>query len=320
MRLILSRKGLDSAWGGVPSPILSDGRLVSVPIPEPEGPIDPGGGRGCGYRDILVDESTTFADLLDRLGVRALRYPTRGGVARLPPAAAGAHLDPDVRRGARPRPPGWRPLFGQTGAAQGHLARRGVGAGDLFLFFGWFRHVVADGGSLSFTGPDLHVLWGWLEVAEVVAVDDDTDLPWADGHPHLAGRDRPRYARGNTLYLARRRLRRHPTLPGAGTFPTYRDALRLTAVSERERAQARGRSDIAAVGATRRSRWSLPAALHPSRTAAPMSGNPPGRWRLDGDRALLDAAPRGQEFVVDTTPAIRAWVDGLLTDPGPCLD
>lgn len=33
MKLILSRKGFDSGYGGMPSPILPDGRLVPLPIP-----------------------------------------------------------------------------------------------------------------------------------------------------------------------------------------------------------------------------------------------------------------------------------------------
>ncbi len=34
MRIILSRKGFDSGSGGVPNPILPDGRLVPLPIPD----------------------------------------------------------------------------------------------------------------------------------------------------------------------------------------------------------------------------------------------------------------------------------------------
>ena len=35
-RLILSRKGFDSSAGGGPSPILNDGRIFSLPIPQKE--------------------------------------------------------------------------------------------------------------------------------------------------------------------------------------------------------------------------------------------------------------------------------------------
>jgi len=33
MKVILSRKGFDSQYGGMPSPILPDGTLLSLPIP-----------------------------------------------------------------------------------------------------------------------------------------------------------------------------------------------------------------------------------------------------------------------------------------------
>lgn len=33
MKIILSRKGFDSSNGGIPSPILPDGTLLSIPIP-----------------------------------------------------------------------------------------------------------------------------------------------------------------------------------------------------------------------------------------------------------------------------------------------
>jgi len=33
MKIILSRKGFDSTYGGFPSPIFEDGRMISLPIP-----------------------------------------------------------------------------------------------------------------------------------------------------------------------------------------------------------------------------------------------------------------------------------------------
>ena len=36
MKVILSRKGFDSCYGGHPSPILPDGRMISLPIPSSE--------------------------------------------------------------------------------------------------------------------------------------------------------------------------------------------------------------------------------------------------------------------------------------------
>ena len=36
MKVVFSRKGFDSQYGGMPSPILSDGTLLSLPIPSKE--------------------------------------------------------------------------------------------------------------------------------------------------------------------------------------------------------------------------------------------------------------------------------------------
>ncbi len=52
-----------------------------------------------------------------------------------------AHLDPDLSYSSIPRPEGWRPIFGQAGAAESHLQARGVTSGDVFIFYGWFKRV-----------------------------------------------------------------------------------------------------------------------------------------------------------------------------------
>ena len=82
------------------------------------------------------------------------------------------HLDPDIDRSADNRLPGWRPSLGQTGAAQTHLDGQGVGPGDVFLFFGWFREVEAVSRNWRYVprAPDLHVMFGWLEVGAVIPV------------------------------------------------------------------------------------------------------------------------------------------------------
>jgi hypothetical protein len=137
VKLVLSRKGFDSSSGGAPSPILPDGTMFSLPVPLARSVKT--------YNDIRKgrDESTM---------VRLVEDLTGGNIGR----DALAHLDPDLHHAALDRAPGWRPCFGQTDAAQTHLEGCGVGRGDLFLFFGWFResakHTMADGPSTE-TAP-----------------------------------------------------------------------------------------------------------------------------------------------------------------------
>ncbi len=120
MKLILSRKGFDSSAGGVPSPIFPDGRMVSLPIPDKKSVVT--------YGEIQY-EGGSIGPLVEEL--------TGGRIL----SKYRAHIDPDIARDSLPRQRGWRPIFGQTGQAQGHLRKSDVGVGDLFLFFGLFRCV-----------------------------------------------------------------------------------------------------------------------------------------------------------------------------------
>ena len=65
-------------------------------------------------------------------------------------------------------------MLGQTGITQGHLDKQDVGTGDVFLLFGLYRRVeeTAHGWRFVRNAPELHVLWGWLQVAQKRRVTD----------------------------------------------------------------------------------------------------------------------------------------------------
>lgn len=281
MKLILSRKGFDSSAGGVPSPIFSDGRMVSLPIPDRASPIR--------YADVRLPDGGSMGELVASL--------TDSRV----PAHHLAHLDPDLCPASIPRAPGWRPMLGQAGAAQGHLRKQGVGPGDLFLFFGLFRDVHPRGGRwryLAGSHPQ-HVLFGWLQIADVrpVSAASARELPWASQHPHLHHAP----GRGNTLYLAAERLILpcvRAGLPGAGLFPEYDSRLRLTSP-----------------GATRPGQWRLPRWFSPSGRRSRLSFHAADtRWTNDQEHVELRCAARGQEFVLDCDdyPEALPWVASLV--------
>lgn len=285
MKIILSRKGFDSSAGGVPSPILPDGRIVSLPIPDPRSPLRYGQ-IGSPGRDI----GTLVSNL------------TGGRIRR----SSRAHLDPDLVAADRPRPVGWRPLFGQEGAAQGHLRNEGVGPGDLFVFFGLFQRVVRQRGRFVFdpAAPRLHLIWGWLQVDSVVPVGEcpDSIRRRVGEHPHLHHAPTP----DNVFYLARRRLvlpgRARPGLPGSGTFPRLNRLLRLSdPVSGRP------------------SDWRLPAWMSPSgMQVAPSYHRQSSRWSTVDGITRLRSAARGQEFVFSTDhyPRAAAWLEALIARLG----
>ena len=152
--------------------------------------------------------------------------------------------------------------------------------------------------------PDLHVLFGWLQIESRLAVDTASALPkWLRYHPHV--HNRGAYSQ-NALYVSssRLQLRSRPfPLPGAGVFPRFAPALQLTAPT-----------------ASSRSLWELPRWLHPVGRASTLSYHgKPSRWQLGDRSVLLRNVGQGQEFVLDCEhyPEAVDWLATLLTQANP---
>ena len=272
-RLILSRKGWDSTWGGAPSPVV-DGYPFSLPIPEHA--------TARQHRDCRAGH-VRFSHLPAAVQPFLRQWRTSDGCV---------HLDPDLRPELRPEGASREHLlFGQEGIAQIHLEKQGVaavldatpGGGDLFLFFGWFRN---EGGEHQ------HVLWGWFEVASTVDVTNASAaaaLAHASHHPHVSHWELSLQRPGcrNRLYVARQWASFAGGIPGAGIFPYTRAHI------------------LTAPGATR-SEWRLP------RVFADLGMSFHQRQLAEAvyhrrDRSVqFRSAPIGQEFVVPPRrPAAR---------------
>jgi len=231
-RIILSRKGFDKGTGKLPSPILPDGSMLSLPIPQYPNGV-PVLGRPTSvtthYRDLQAD-GATFGEYLARQTARR-RYPITGETI--------VHLDPDLRPELRPcnrEVPTL--LFGQDGGAQGHLRNHGVGENDLFLFYGYFKPCLPCAfpelckGSIAIQDipcRELHVIWGWLQVKTRHSVPaEDGSMPheiaWATHHPHVQQPD----VRNNCVYIGTETLSFRSGTPGAGVFPHYDSRLLLS--------------------------------------------------------------------------------------------
>jgi len=280
VKIILSRKGVDSSAGGFASPIFPDGRMLSIPIPDNRSVVR--------YCDIQSDDK-------DRSMARLVRELSGGKLK----ATAKVHVDPDLDYSQLTREADWLPLFGQCGAAQTHLQNFAVDKGDLFLFFGWFRQVESYRRRWRYVpgAPDLHVLYGWMQIGSVEPVEKILQQPkhkWMHYHPHCMAE----FSGCNVIYRSRRRLSLgRKTLPGAGLFDKYRDELCLT---------DQGRS---------RSRWRLPLWMDPQGRNSVLSYHSDvTRWNRDDTHVLLRSAARGQEFVLDLDdyPEGMQWLHELL--------
>ncbi|WP_186754365.1 Nmad3 family putative nucleotide modification protein [Echinicola salinicaeni] len=264
MHIILSRKGFDMQYGGQPSPILPDGTLLSFPIPEDA--------EALTFKE-LTHRGQSYLDIIKTLNPKS---PIT--------AESGCHLDPDLVKETIIRGENWSPLFGQIGAAQGHLAKSGIGEGDLFLFFGTFRQTKMVNGSLSYVSnaPDLHLIFGYLEVGSVHSDFEDFERH-LKYHPHAHERFRERT--NNCIYEASGRLSFQPELPGASALK-YHPGLQLT---------KEGYS---------KSRWELPEFFKDLK----ISYHSERSYKSE----YFQSAAKGQEFVVEANVNLIDWAKTLI--------
>ena len=289
-KLIISRKGFDSGSGGCPSPIFPDGTMFSLPIPS---------GDEEAFEDLQhgdVDIASVVSGITDG---------RMGGLNLI-------HLDPDLNfdayrhRKERAGWQEWRGMLGQAGAAQSHLNNQGVASGDVFLFFGLYRRVekTAQGWRFVRGAPELHVLWGWLQVDEKYPVANigPNDLAWARHHPHIFSNYRDDK---NTVYAASMKLELggdddRCENAGWGVFPKLDQRLVLT--------------DPNGAGV---SNWRLPRWFYPDGNKPPLTYHPDRkRWRRDANHACLQSVGRGQEFVLDLAhyPEATDWLSDLVSN------
>jgi hypothetical protein len=283
MKIILSRKGFDASTGKVPSPIFPSGELCSLPIPE-----NAPGSYSKRYEDIKYGNLNLGAIIHDL---------TRHGIN----PGEVVHLDPDLNAGSNPRQHGWKPIFGQVGAAERHLQNHDVKDGDIFIFYGWFRQVEHLNGSFRYAknAPGQHVIFGWLQIERRIAVDNQSEVPsWALDHAHFI---RKTDSIPDSIYISTDCLRLPGisiNLPGAGVFPQFDPVLRLTAP---------GMS---------RSKWRLPMWFYPAEGKSRLSYHTKlSRWEPVQEYVLLNTVGRGQEFVLDCQdyPEAIAWLCSIFS-------
>jgi hypothetical protein len=240
------------------------------------------------------------------------------------------HLDPDlVGEALADRVPGWRPIFGQSGAFETQLQNMGVHQPNgqqnrpLFLFFGWYKEVQQTpiGHSYAPFADDIHAFFGWLQVETKLVLGGLADrqrtvreMPWAARHPHVACEYYDNHA--NAIYIApkpgsetdRLILNGHDTgLPASGMFRRFDRDIHMLTVP----------------GKSRRN-WRLPLWLF--RAGKPTLGmhTNQSRWQLmpnDPEHVELQSVDRGQEFVFDSQDhdevQVRNWIERIIKSGQP---
>ncbi len=276
MKVILSRKGFDSGTGGYASPIMPDGTLLSLPIPDSFSAVK--------YTDINYNGSSYHTIMSSLKG----DYLKKGGKKSVLTPNCTCHFDPDLMRNALPREEGWRGLFGQIDRVQSHLVNQGIEEGDLFLFFGWFRKTIVRNGELKFDPKDRfgrHIIYGYLQIDQIIRADSEKKLEkWIMHHPHALASRLSRF--NNTIYISKESLTFIDNNPGFGVFK-YASHRVLTKAGEKNR-----------------SYWGLPEEFK----SLTISCHKQSNWQ-DG---YFKSNARGQEFVIQQNQMVRQWVKTLF--------
>lgn len=274
LKIILSRKGFDSENGGYSSPILPDGRLLSLPIPSED---------DNRYSDLLLEDTISYFDIMQRLNpdIRVNKKWTPIT------SETHCHVDPDIFQSVRPRQPGWKAIFGQANAAQTHLSNKSVSVGDVFLFFGWFRRTIMADNKMIFAkdAQDQHIIFGYLEIGEpphAISKNEDVEFPdWMRSHPHLQ-----HTYKTNAVYVAKERLSWNEKYSGWGIFNFHNDLV------------------LTKEGQYSRSKWNLLEIFK----GVDISYHSQNSWKSD----YFQSAAIGQEFVIKCTQDIEDWTKRIV--------
>lgn len=197
MKVILSRKGFDSEFGGQPSPILPDGTILSLPIPNKHESV---------FFKELMYKGKSYYDIIKELDPDSKIKDYYK-----------CHLDPDLREDIYSRSAPWQPLFGQADSAQGHLNSQGVCKGDLFLFFGTFRQTEEIDGKLQYdkNNKEKHVIFGYMQIEAIL---NDSNLFPKEIAYHAHAKSLFTEKKSNCIYTATNELSFIPSTKGAGCF------------------------------------------------------------------------------------------------------
>jgi len=327
MKIILSRKGFDSSYGGCPSPILPDGTLLSLPIPEMKFSKDLNTKeeratwktrenkqyQPIAYSDLKLSENVinflrengstiqTYRDVLNEILPKGiLREGKKTFEKNLQWVC---HLDPDLVTTALERQTEWRRLFGQGGAAESHLRNQKVGDNDIFLFFGWFRKTILKNGKLMFDPKDktgVHLIYGYLQVDYKISYTENRGKvkSWMSYHPHL--RAKAWNNERNAIYVGRKTLSWDEKKPGAANFQ-YQPDLVLTDTTNQNNPRKK------------KTYWR--AELFPEEIAITYHNKNSHRKETDVQGNIckyFKSADRGQEFVFDESEKINEWMKEII--------
>ncbi len=196
MKIILSRKGIDSSFGKVSNLIVNDTDFLMFPIPDSQ--------DNATYQDIKA-----YNTIWNKL------YKNQNYYNELSPDKT-CHLDPNIQNFLNEQP--FLGSLGQVDGAQTQLKNQGIDKdiiddGIIFIFFGLFSKADEDDTAFEISSyfKKRHVIFGFLEVGDIIHTNDLTakdinryeiKYPWLKNHPHW-NKTKYKNRANNTIYIAK---------------------------------------------------------------------------------------------------------------------
>lgn len=272
MKVILSRKGFDMKHGKIPSPILPDGTFLLLPRPSNEGYV---------RYDELFYHGTSYLDIIRSLDPSAAE--------ELKDAKCFPNPDFMEREGLKKGC--WKANFTQYGPSEGHLNSQCVSVGDIFLFFGWFKQTKYDeNGHLTYVdgAKDLHIIFSYLQIGAIIKNKSYIlkKYLWDNEIAHIV-----KSVKHYSIYLPTKKLSYNNRQSGYGQL-SFSDKLVLTKEGHPC------------------SKWDLPDLFrHPDVTISYHNNYTNG---FIPGKDYFQASNIGQEFVINGTHDLKAWVCHLI--------
>ena len=276
MKVIFSKKGLDSSNSGKPINLNSNGIMPFIPIPCLQKEVE--------YAKVNVNKNQTMQDLCENLSGKTLYLSVDQKQKKIMlDKNTYCHLDPQLVNYFNVD--NFVGSLGQVDSAEKHLENQKIKVGDLFLFYGWYKQ----------NGLEKRVLFGYMQIGEIIRtyglknqerVDLETKYPILKNQPHW---NTEFYLNNetNTIYIAREKCSFDSRISGFGLF-NYSNELVLTKNNQ-----------------TKKTLWQIPALA-----GCELSWN---SGRCFDENGELLVSPIGQEFVVKTeTQNVEDWTINLI--------
>ena len=279
MKVILSKKGLDSSFSSKPV-LIVDNEMVFMPIIAIEE-------QELKYSQIKLGNSNMLTNLKNLVDGTFYINDKKVEITK----DSRCHLDPQLINyfGCE----NFRGSFGQIKSSQKHLKNNNVQEEDLILFYGWYKD---KNDKLHTNGKN--VFFGYMQIGEIINVSNldekqrkeyEKQYSWLKYQPHWKNKDIYSQKDNNTIYIAREFCTFDDTIKGYGMFK-YDKALDLTADDKNAK-----------------SCWKIP----------PLAGLKTSRKGGNGKNSFNElgqfrAPSRNQEIVIENSKKAEEWAVNLI--------